>query len=415
MIFRLLFQTVFLALGQIFSNAMRAILTTLGIVIGVAAVILIVGATQGLKSYVLEQFDSVGASRVWIFPQRPRVGGDRFSWRQIRMTNAEAMGMLAACPSLKRMTPIKSVTYPVISGDRQVDNVTVQGIWPEWHQIENRQVIQGRPFFAIDEEERRQVCLINDKAIDELGLETNCVGQSILVGGRKFLIVGVVETKQPSMFMGGGEARSEIFAPFRTVDMMRPEPLSGLYIAAQTNRPEDFDEAKAEITDFMRRMRRLQPGDPNTFEVAAIEQAREQFNKVAFVITLGASCIVGISLIVGGVGIMNIMLVSVSERTREIGLRKAMGARPGLVLTQFLVEAVVLCLVGAAIGMAIGFGGISLASLAADKDSFFAKLSVPLWSVYLSVGFSAATGVIFGMFPAMKAASLDPIEALRHD
>ncbi len=410
---RLLFQTVFLALSQIWSNKGRAFLTTLGIIIGVAAVILTVAATQILKQFVLEQFETIGASRVWVFPRMPREQVGRFSWRQIRMSTFEAEGMMKACPSLKRLTPIKSFTVPVQYGDRTEPTVNIQGIWPTWHDIENRSVISGRPFLPIDEENRHQVCVVNDKAIEELSLPTEPVGESLLINGSKFLIVGVVETKAVSPMFGGGEARSEVYIPFKTADMMRPDWMSGLYVSAQTNNPKDFEEAKAEITDFMRKRRKLQPGDPNTFGVESIEQAREQFNKVAVYMTSGAVVIVGISLIVGGVGIMNIMLVSVSERTREIGLRKAVGAPPIVVLMQFLVEAVVLCLFGGAIGLAIGFG----AKLAASTDpaSVVAKAAIPMWAVWLSIGFSAGTGIVFGMFPALKAARLDPIEALRHE
>jgi len=413
LVIRLIFQTVVLALAQIWSNKGRAVLTTLGIVIGVAAVIATAAATQGLKSYVLDQFESIGANRVWVFPRMPREQIGRFSYRQIRMTTAEAEGMVTACPTLKRLTPIKSFSVPVQYGDRTEPTVNIQGVWPTWHEIEGRSVVAGRPFLPVDDENRHQVCLVNDKAIEELALPSEPVGESLLVNGSKFLIVGVVETKQVSPMFGGGESRTEVFIPFRTADMMRPDWMSGLYVTGQTHKPEDFEEAKAEITDFLRKRRKLQPTDANTFGVEAIEQARAQFNKISVFMTFGAVVLVGISLVVGGVGIMNIMLVSVSERTREIGLRKAVGAPPIVILMQFLVEAVTLCMVGGAIGLAIGFGGKM--ALGGNPDSFIAKANIPMWAVLLSVGFCAFTGIVFGMFPALKAARLDPIEALRHE
>jgi len=374
-----------------------------------------VAATEGLKTSVLKELESVGANRVWVFPRRPREAPERFSWRQIRMRNKEAFGMGAACPSLRVLTPIKGLSMPIEYGDRKEPTVGVTGIWPEWHDIEGRQVLQGRPFLRVDEEERRQVCLVNDKAIEELTLPKEPVGQSLLVDGRRFLIVGVVETKSVAAMFGGGESRTEVFIPFSTADALRPEPLSGLYIAAKTHTPEQFEDARAEIRFYMRNMRGLKPDDPDTFGVESIEQAKEQVGKVAVYITAGAAVIVGISLVVGGIGIMNIMLVSVSERTREIGLRKAMGAQPVLVLTQFLVEAVTLCMVGAGIGLALSVGGVLAAKTFSAPDSFFSNFSVPMWSVYLSAGCSAVTGVIAGMFPAIKASRLDPIVALRHE
>ncbi|MGD9688891.1 MAG: ABC transporter permease [Phycisphaerales bacterium] len=414
MIFRVLSQTVILALAQLKYNWMRALLTTLGIVIGVWAVIFTVAMAEGMRNYVLDQFESIGASRVWIFPRRPRESGDRFSWRQIRISNKEAFGMMAACPSLKRITPIKGFSQDVQFGDRKEPNVNVQGIWPEWHDIEDRTVMQGRPFMRIDDEDRRQVCIVNDKAIEELALPAEPVGKPLLVGGRKFLIVGVVETKSVGAMFGGGESRTEVYIPFGTADLMRPEWMSGIYIAGQTHTPEQFEDVRAEVRFFMRNSRQLKPDDPDTFGVEAIEQHKEQFKSVSKYMTIGATVLGGISLFVGGVGIMNIMFVSVSERTREIGLRKAMGAQPPIVLAQFLVEAIVLCLVGALIGMAIAVGLVAMVR-SGGGESPLTKAAIPLWSVVVSMGFAAMTGLVFGMFPAIKAARMDPIVALRHE
>jgi putative ABC transport system permease protein len=408
---RLVLQTVVLALQQIWTNKVRALLTTLGIIIAVAAIISVVAATNGLKQYMLTQFETVGANRVWVFPRMPRETPGKYSWRKIRMNTREADGMLAAAPSLARLTPVLGLGAEVQAGERVERNVNVQGVRPDWHEIEARLVIQGRRFSSIDEKERRQVCYVNDRAIAELALDANPVGTYILVDKRRFLIVGVVETKTVSPMFGGGEARTEIFIPYATAEMMRPD--SGVYVMATTQKPEMFLDAKAEIGSYMRRMRGLAPGEPDTFGIEAIEQFIEQFKKIAAGFTVFMSGVVGISLLVGGIGIMNIMLVSVSERTREIGLRKAMGAQPSVILIQFLVEAVTLCVVGGMIGWGIGQGVITI--LKNIPDSPIAAATVPAWAVILSLGFSAATGVIFGMFPAIKAARLDPIDALRHE
>jgi putative ABC transport system permease protein len=409
---RLLIQTVVLAIQQIWANKIRAMLTTLGIIIGVSAVIVLAAAGQGFKTFVLDQFSTFGASKVWIFPRMPPEQRDRFSFRQIRLSIAQVDSLAAVCPSLEQITPVMQLNATVQAGDRVQQFVSISGVRPSWHQIEERSVIRGRALSRVDEDERRQVCLVNDKAIQELGLQADPTGTTILAAERRFLIVGVVETKQVSPMFGGDEAKTEIFIPFNTGVAIRPDPR--LYAVAKTKTPEMFEDAKAEVRAQLRRIRNLRPQDPDTFGVEAIEAAISQFKKVATGITVFIAGVVSISLLVGGIGIMNIMLVSVSERTREIGLRKALGARPEVVLLQFLVEAITLCLIGCAVGLLVG-GGVVLMMRSFGAESPVAKAQAPMWSIILSVVFSASTGVIFGMFPAIKASRLDPIVALRHE
>jgi putative ABC transport system permease protein len=410
-IVRIFLQTVLLALAQIWANKVRAMLTTLGIIIAVFSVVVIVGAMTGLKTYVLDQFASFGANKVWVFPRMPPNMRDRYSFRQLRLSTEQIDGIAQNAPSIAAITPVMQINATVQFGDRVRQFVNVQGVRPSWHEIEQRSVLKGRPLSDLDEQERRQVALVNDKAIEELALDADPSGGFMLVDGRRFLIIGVVETKAVSPMFGGNEAQTEVFIPFRTGEMMRPEPR--MFAVATTRTPELFEDARAEITAYMRRARNLDPDEPDTFGVQAIEQAISQFKSVASAITLGAGAVVGISLLVGGIGIMNIMLVSVSERTREIGLRKAVGARPGVILVQFLIEAVVLCLVGAGVGLALGLAAVAAMTLM--KDSPLESAQTPAWAIIVSAAFAAVTGVVFGMFPAIKAARLNPIDALRHD
>ncbi|QOI99923.1 MAG: ABC transporter permease [Phycisphaeraceae bacterium] len=408
---RLVVQTVLTALGQIWVNKVRALLTTLGIVIGVTAVVTTVAATKGLESFVLREFETVGANKVWIFPRMPPGQRDRFSWRQVRLTPEQVEGIMPNAPSLLRLSPVMEMNGDVRFGERTLEAVTVQGIRPEWHEIEQRFVTVGRPFMAGDEESRLNVCLINDKGLEELSLDADPTGEVLLVGGRRFTVVGVVETKSVSPMFGGGEARTEIYVPYATALTMRPVPR--MFAVAQSRGPDKVEDVKAEVGGYLRRVRGLQPGDPDTFGVEAIDQFINQFKRISGGLTAAAAGIVAISLIVGGVGIMNIMLVSVSERTREIGLRKALGARPEVILIQFLVEAVTLCMVGGAIGLVIGRGLV--AGIQAIPGGSMSGAEVPVWAVWLAVGFCVTTGVVFGMFPAVKAARLNPIDALRHE
>ena len=280
--------------------------------------------------------------------------------------------------------------------------------WP--NSPENRSVILGRPFSLIDEKEAKQVCLIPEDVRDKLHLDRECTGQTVLIGKRGFLIVGVVEPPDKMEVFGGGQSPfMELFVPFRTAY----KEGYGMGVVATAESPEVAEEAKAEITFFLRRTRRIKPGEPDTFAVETVQRILEMFNTMAVGITAVASGIVGISLLVGGVGVMNIMLVSVSERTREIGLRKAVGARPAAILLQFLVEAVTLCLIGGLLGVSAG----QLLTMAISSIPNFPldQAYIPAWAIVLSFSFTTAVGLVFGMFPAIKAARLDPIKALRHE
>ena len=408
---RIAIQTFGLALGQIWANKVRSLLTTLGVIIGVASVVAVIAALQGLRATVLAEFEKLGAKRVYIDGDLPRSMHHTGRWRDVQLKIGEVEAIRERCPSITSITPEWWGSYSAEYGDRKVDNVPTVGIWPTWHDIVGRQVMQGRPFNTIDDTERRFVCLVNDKAIEELDLPREPVGEYIRLAGRRFLVVGVVETVTLALF-GGGDTATEVFVPFETARVLNPEGWINDAWGSLAS-PDKVADAKAEIGFVLRKMRNLQGGDEPTFRIEVLQQFIDQFNAMAAGITAGAGGIVGISLLVGGIGIMNIMLVSVSERTREIGLRKAIGARPAVVLIQFLVESVTLCLAGGAIGLGVGQGLIT--ALRAIPDSPLKDASVPAWAVLLAVGFSAGTGVIFGMFPAIKASRLDPIEALRHE
>jgi putative ABC transport system permease protein len=411
-ILRLLLQTFVLAISQIWANRFRAVLTTLGVIIGVAAIIAVVGAMTGAERFILSQFEKIGTRRVFIDGMLPDSMMTKSTWREVQLKEREILAIVENCPSVEKITPMLFGGYPIEHGKKKLDGASVVGIWPDWHDIEGRQVIQGRPFSSIDEQEKRLVCLVNDQAITELDLAEDPTNDFVLIGGRRFMIVGVVETIQLAGMFGGGDTSTEIFIPFSTAKLLNPT--SHIHMAwAQLKTPEQAADVDGEVRFVLRTMRGLQPGDDDTFMVRVFQQFIDQFRAVAAALTAILGAIVGISLLVGGIGIMNIMLVSVSERTREIGLRKAVGARPVVILMQFLVESIVLCLMGASLGWLIGQGLVLLLRIV--PNSPLPEASVPAWAVLLSVGFSVFIGVVFGMFPAVKAARLDPIVALRHE
>ena len=225
-------QAIVLALSQIWANKTRSFLTTLGIIIGVASVTTVIAALTGLKTSVLNEFESFGASKMFIFPDRPDdAPRNMYPWREIRLKVPELEALSENCPSIRQLTPITNEGANIQFRERIREGVNITGIWPAWHEIENRSVIMGRQFSFSDEEGAHQVCLVNDEAIKELDLDADPTGQFILLNGRRFLIVGVVETVQASMF-GPQTTSSEVFIPFRTMVKLK-DPQFFFYIIAQ--------------------------------------------------------------------------------------------------------------------------------------------------------------------------------------
>jgi putative ABC transport system permease protein len=414
----LFYQSVILALAQVWTNKLRSLLTTLGIVIGVTSVSTIIAALAGLQKTVVDRLESFGTNNMFIYPDRPDTGTKR------RVTNNEIFfrpsdfdGLLEHCPSLRcfdRMTFSRMNTQ---YGSHTQEAVQLNGVEPAWHQVEKRPLLLGRPLTELDNDLARPVCLINTTLRDKLMLPRECLGDIIKVGSSRMMIIGVVEARPQDLFEGGNNSDCECFMPFRTLYDAALSTSNGNlpFMMAQglSKSPDVSDECKAEITFFLRQKRHLKVGEPNTFQVRYVGEFIDQFKQITTAITLVAAGIVGISLIVGGVGIMNIMLVSVSERTREIGLRKAVGARPSAILMQFLVEAIFLCMMGGLLGLLFAQGATKL--MATLFSLYLKDAYIPMWAIALSFGFCALVGLTFGMFPAIKAARLDPIEALRHE
>jgi putative ABC transport system permease protein len=410
MFIRLVYQSAYLALGQIWANKTRSILTTIGIVIGVASVTAVIAALTGLKAKILSQVETFGSNSIIIQPQLPDKGPKRnLSWWDIRLKPREFDGLLEHCPSIERYTRISEAgQYTVKYGEKSTESVNVHGVEPAWHKIEHRAIVLGRELSDIDQ--GRTVCLIEPELRDKLGMDTDCIGETIRIGFRNFRVIGVIEKRTDLGIGGGGQERFEIMIPFETSSKFQRD--FWIWGFAEGKSPEVLEEGVAEAKFFFRRERNLDADEPDTFRVESLKSAIQTFNNIAIMVTLVAGGIVGISLLVGGVGIMNIMLVSISERTKEIGLRKAVGAKRSAILTQFLVEAIILCFVGGLVGVGVG----RLLTLAISRlNPLLSMTYIPAWAIALSFGFAGTVGIVFGMFPAIKAARLDPIEALRHE
>jgi len=401
-----------LALGHIWTNKLRTVLTMAGIIIAVASVISVIGGLTGLQGFVVSEFEAFGTNRVDIWPRRPDSGPLlRVPWYMLRFVPKQFEGLLEYCPSVAVFSSLTDTEAPLKHGTRSIEKAYIVGVEPSWYKIENRSVIEGRFFSLLDQQLGKKVCCITPEVRDKLLLDRDCVGQQILVGNYTFTIVGLIQPRPDlKLFNDGRPHMPEVIVPFKSVYAGTGSWMQG---GASLRSSEVADEAQAEMKFFLRRTRGIKPGEPDTFRIWNSQRELASFKETALVMTAVAGCIVGVSLLVGGIGVMNIMLVCVSERTREIGLRKAVGARPSAILFQFLVEAVTLCLFGGAIGVALGY--LLTTVIAGAAGSAFGKAHVPSWAVLISFGFATAVGLFFGMFPAIKAARLDPIEALRHE
>ncbi len=398
------------ALGALRANALRSILTTLGIIIGVAAVIAIVSIIQGLQFMVTGQLEDVGANFIFVAPQFQQ-GQPGVVQRPVKLTWEEGRTLAREIPEVDEITPIIMGKVSTRYRDRSHEPGFVLGVNEDYPEVTNFFVDRGRFFSDLDLRHRRKVAVLGTEVVDELRLGHEPIGKEIYVGDLPVTVIGIMEEKGQTL---GQDYDDLVFVPFDTaLTLFGRTAGEQIQLNLKTESSEQNERVEDEIERILRREHGLAPGQPNDFQVMAQDDLLDLYDTILGGVTLVLGGIVSIALLVGGIGIMNIMLVSVTERTREIGIRKAVGAKKRDVLLQFLIEAITLSLVGGALGLVIGYGLGALGTSLLPGD--LPPAHVPLWAVALAIGFSLAVGVFFGIYPAGKAAALDPIDALRYE
>jgi putative ABC transport system permease protein len=403
----LIYEIVMVAMGAVRANVLRSVLTTLGIVIGIAAVITMVALGEGAQQRVEAEINRMGTTVLTIRPGQQMWGG--VSRGDARMSVDDALALRAETNGLLKVSPEQQSRLQ-IAYSRWNANTQIMGVWPEYFDMYNHTLLAGRFFNQGELQGRRRVAVLGYNLPTDLG-ETPpelLVGQTIQLRGIPFEVIGVLAEKGDAAWVRPDD---QVFIPQSTAQyrvMGGRERLNAIYAATET--PEQLDQAFAEIDRVMRREHRIQVGEDADFNIRNSADLLATVGETSRTFTMLLAGIAGVSLLVGGIGIMNIMLVSVTERTREIGVRKALGATKKAIMTQFLVEALFLCILGGFLGVVAGYGAAALLTRIASWETAVAPEAVAT-----ALAFSAAVGLFFGIWPARRAAVLDPIDALRYE
>jgi putative ABC transport system permease protein len=402
-----------MALASLRVNKLRTALTMLGIIIGVAAVIAMVSVGAGAQERIAEQIRSMGSNLIVVFPGAQTSGGIRWGLgSQQTLTEEDARAIAIEVPVAEVSAPSVRGTAQTIFGNLNWSTV-IQGVTPDYVEAREWPIVSGRMIGPQDVDGAAKVAVLGDTVWHSLFGDTDPVGQTIRIKKVPFTVIGVLEPKGQSAF--GQDQDDLVLVPLSTakkkvLGVNKSNPRAVGQISVKVREADLMAEAEEQIRAILRQRHRLQPGQDDDFQVRVLAEMFAAQEESARVMTMLLAAIASVSLLVGGIGIMNIMLVSVTERTREIGLRMAVGARGRDILAQFLVEAVTLSAVGGLMGVGVG---ILVSVVIANIAEWSTDVSVQ--AVALAFAFAGVVGIFFGFYPAQKASRLDPIEALRYE
>ena len=412
------FEVLRMSFAALRANKMRSGLTILGVIIGVTTVIGMVSLIQGLNTSMARQIQSFGTNTIYIRKWKPQIFFGEFP-DSLRLrpgfTTEDKQAILARAPAVRAVSALTLLDdlQPVKAGKKTTRPTFIIGTDDSYQETNSFEVSQGR-FFTNEEVRRRSlVCVIGADTYKTLFDKRDPIGQMIHVGRVAFMVVGVLEPKGRFLNFNLDET---VMVPYTTLTKEYPSGLTTflkrgeVILNASAVSPERVDEAIDQITDVLRQRRGLRANKDNNFAVLTDDAILDLYHSVTNAFYLAMILIASIALLVGGIGVMNVMLISVTERTKEIGLRKAIGARRGAILWQFLFEAMTLAGTGGAIGIMLGLAIAKLIDLLTPLPS-----AAPLWSVIVAFVFSLGVGLFFGMYPAVRAAAMDPVDALRYE
>ncbi len=397
------------AIKSLLKNKMRSLLTSLGVIIGVSSVIVMVAIGEGSQRRIQQSFSSMGTNMLMISPNWHRTQGvsQGASGSRYRLSYDDIDYIKESCPNVAAVSAIIRSSGQLIGGIGNWSS-SVEGVDPGYFEIRDWELTSGTIFTNRDVESKKKVCIIGQTIANELFPYEDPVGKKLRIRNIPFKIIGVLAEKGDNSW--GQDQDDVVLAPSKTVlyRLKGQRDVDRIYVSALSE--DAMDEAEREVDEALRTMHKLSPGEEADFRIRNQTEMLEMASETGKTLTMLLGSIAGVSLLVGGIGIMNIMLVSVTERTREIGIRLSLGARSQDVLLQFLTEAIVLSLSGGILGIALAFGISAIVERASELTPYINPLIA-----LMAFGFSGAVGIFFGYYPARKASNLNPIDALRYE